>query len=488
KAGNPKGGKLTRDVRVHRCKLCPYKSKLLHNLKRHLLTHQDPSETTIYQCELCDFKTRDKYYVPSHMLVHQGATYSCEFCPYKAKRKRYLTRHVSVHHDVSKDTETTQNPQKIVTVFKKLEGGLGIKSEELYIKEERDECDRNGNNTLSLIDPSVTPSGDIEIKPFIDESCNPETIHTTPESASDQNAEHPKDRESIDAEQLKTYPCKLCFYEAKQKCHLTRHMFTHRDESETPIYRCDFCPYKAKQKRYLTSHMLNHQPNGTYACEHCSYETRRRRNLRRHMAIHRDISKVTTYVCDLCPYKGKRMGDLSRHALTHQDMPEEPIYECELCPYKARRRGHLFRHMFIHQDLSEDSEFTRNQQKIVTERRELEGCLLIKPEELYIKVENDRNGDSSLSLIESSVMPTDDTEIKPFVNKSPNPEKNSVTLKSGPEQIVDPQGQKLLEDVMRGNLKGNTDQDASELTIYQCDLCPFKTTHKYYLSYHELSH
>ncbi|KAJ8939150.1 hypothetical protein NQ318_010905 [Aromia moschata] len=77
------------------------------------------------------------------------------------------------------DFQSTKNQGKSKMEYHEFQGCLGIKSEELNIKEEYDEYDRNGNNGRSSIYSHVIHSDNTEIKPFVDKSCNLETSHST---------------------------------------------------------------------------------------------------------------------------------------------------------------------------------------------------------------------------------------------------------------------------------------------------------------------
>ncbi|KAJ8936133.1 hypothetical protein NQ318_022215 [Aromia moschata] len=74
------------------------------------------------------------------------------------------------------------------------------------------------------------------------------------------------------------------------------------------------------------------------------------------------------------------------------------------------------------------------------EYHEIEGCVDIKSETLDIKKEEDDcdgSGINDLSLINSSVTPSDHIEIKPFVDESfTNLETKQTTIKSGPWQVT----------------------------------------------------
>ncbi|KAJ8937190.1 hypothetical protein NQ318_005956 [Aromia moschata] len=151
-------------VRTFDCSFCSYKAKYKRYLTTHMLTHKDASEVVIYQCALCSYKTKRKGNLRSHILIHKNAsevtTYDCSFCSYKAKHKYHLTRHVVTHQDTSEDVKSAQNQEQNVIEYHESEGCLAIKSEELAIKEEEDEC---GGAASSAIVTSKTRALNIKL-------------------------------------------------------------------------------------------------------------------------------------------------------------------------------------------------------------------------------------------------------------------------------------------------------------------------------------
>ncbi|KAJ8948501.1 hypothetical protein NQ318_000039 [Aromia moschata] len=160
---------------IYHCIFCPYKAKVKYYLTRHMLVHKDISEVTTYQCPLCPHKAKLKYYLKKHMVVHKNisevAGHQCALCPYKSKRRTDLVKHmrthegssdcsvgsfkakqeahltarVWIHGDILKDAKSAQNQQENMMEHQELEGCSTIKSEEVDIKDEEDECDDESN-------------------------------------------------------------------------------------------------------------------------------------------------------------------------------------------------------------------------------------------------------------------------------------------------------------------------------------------------------
>ncbi|KAJ8948509.1 hypothetical protein NQ318_000048 [Aromia moschata] len=107
------------------------------------------------------------------------------------------------------------------------------------------------------------------------------------------------------------------------------------------------------------------------------------------MLVHKDISEVEAHQCKLCPYKTKWKGGLTLHMLVHKDLSEVTTYDCNFCSYKTKRKQSLIQHMLIHTDDSKDAKFAQTRQERMSEHQELEGCSIIKSDEVDIKDEED---------------------------------------------------------------------------------------------------
>ncbi|KAJ8948502.1 hypothetical protein NQ318_000040 [Aromia moschata] len=372
-AGNPEGHQVESaegvEGRIYRCKLCPYVNKTKYGFTRHMLVHKDISEVTAHRCELCPYMAKRKYDLTVHMLIHKDPsetpTYDCNLCSFKAIRKYTLKDHMLIHKNAYTREATVH--QCALCPYKT----------------------KGKSNMTSHMQTHVT------------------------------------------------YDCDKCSFKTKLKRHLTRHMLIHKDDSKNPsemetedpnglqvkpvgdlekthFYRCKLCPYKSKLRKCWTKHMLNHKDisenasetetgnpksprvesvkdvEGTiYRCKLCPYKTQIKRYLTTHMFVHKDISEVKAHRCTLCPYKAKRKCGLTKHMLTHKDISEVTTYDCNLCSYKAKRKQSLSHHMMIHIDSSKDAKSAQTRQERMSEHQELEGCSIIKLEEVDIKDEED---------------------------------------------------------------------------------------------------
>ncbi|KAJ8937997.1 hypothetical protein NQ318_015494 [Aromia moschata] len=230
-----------------------------------------------------------------------------------------------------------------------------IKSEELVIKTEEEECD------------GVIRSEDTEIKSSVNSSYEQETNHTSVNWDPNQDGneiklEYPEDHKLIEDVAVTRYHCYHCPYvtNGRDFC-LDTHMLTHKDISEITTYQCAIYPYKAKQKGYLIRHLLTHKDAAevtTYDCSLCSYKAKRKSYLTQHLLTHKDISEVMTYQCTNCPYKAKFKRNLTQHLWIHKDASEVTTYDCSFCSYKAKQKRQFNqthanpfpRHLLVHKD------------------------------------------------------------------------------------------------------------------------------------------
>ncbi|KAJ8937197.1 hypothetical protein NQ318_005963 [Aromia moschata] len=254
------------------------------------------------------------------------------------------------------------------------EACLAIKSEELDIKTEEEQCDGNPHNSLSLTLSNGIPSEDPKIKSFVDKPYNQETDQKSISSNPNQNGDEIKMEYSngdklIEDVAVTRYHCYHCPYVTKQKGDFSEHIMIHQTSHRIKDYDCSFCSFKTKLKRSLTRHMLTHRDASditTYQCTLCLFKTKWKSNLTTHMLIHKDASEVTFFDCSLCSYKTKLKSGLIRHMLIHKDASEVMTYQCALCPYKAKQKRYLTTHMLSHKDVSNFCPYKTKQKSYLT--------------------------------------------------------------------------------------------------------------------------
>ncbi|KAJ8933611.1 hypothetical protein NQ318_013197 [Aromia moschata] len=129
----------------------PESHKLIEDLAETRYHCDHPGSLAIgqYECSFCSYKTKKKGNLNSHMLIHMDASknmhgkeitnlteYHMQDNPFKT------TRHSGNFYQLCLDVKSAQNQEKNIMEYQESERCLDIKSEELDIKEEEDECDR----------------------------------------------------------------------------------------------------------------------------------------------------------------------------------------------------------------------------------------------------------------------------------------------------------------------------------------------------------
>ena len=113
--------------KIFKCSTCIYTTDMMHNLKKHQLTHSNPKpfKCTLcdfttntknnllmhckrihdvesidkFKCSLCDYTGRLSYHLLRHQLVHcSEKPFKCSKCDFATKRKNALDQHNSVHY------------------------------------------------------------------------------------------------------------------------------------------------------------------------------------------------------------------------------------------------------------------------------------------------------------------------------------------------------------------------------------------------------
>ncbi|KAJ8948500.1 hypothetical protein NQ318_000037 [Aromia moschata] len=226
---------------------------------------------------------------------------------------------------------------------------------EFEIKKEDDECDGNENDTLSLIDPGLIFSEDVEMKPTV-----VETSILLKWKRGNPMGHEVKSVEDVEG---RIYPCQHCPYKAKRKCNLWQHMLVHKDSSKIKSYECKLCPYKTEAKicsdrthadpqgpfrdtnLQLQLMFLQSDTEGQFKGTHVnSQECYRRENLRCTNA------KPAIYQCTLCQCKVKGKQNLTQHMRTHVT-----THDCDFCSYKTKSMKRFVQHVRIHKDDSKNT-------------------------------------------------------------------------------------------------------------------------------------
>ncbi|CAG9762969.1 unnamed protein product [Ceutorhynchus assimilis] len=88
-------------LKMFKCQLCPYQTRLKSNRERHALTHKKSTEMKVHKCKICQFETIQKENYLAHMQGHEidsEKVMRCFLCSYQPTSKESLSLHVAKVH------------------------------------------------------------------------------------------------------------------------------------------------------------------------------------------------------------------------------------------------------------------------------------------------------------------------------------------------------------------------------------------------------
>jgi hypothetical protein len=102
--------KVESEKKIHSCKMCPYKTNNITQLKKtHLVHHQ--YQEGFYKCRYCHYYVVSMSHLSTHEMIHPEyenrdandpkshsmKVHYCKFCPYKTIKTSALKQHVLNH-------------------------------------------------------------------------------------------------------------------------------------------------------------------------------------------------------------------------------------------------------------------------------------------------------------------------------------------------------------------------------------------------------
>ncbi|XP_018568395.1 zinc finger Y-chromosomal protein 2-like [Anoplophora glabripennis] len=84
----------------------------------------------------------------------------------------------------------------------------------------------------------------------------------------------------------------------------------------------------------------------SYKCDKCIYKTRSESCFTAHRARHENDSEV--YKCESCKYETQNKKQYQRHQLRHRNPSKIHMHQCQSCNYKTKRRCELAKHQVKH--------------------------------------------------------------------------------------------------------------------------------------------
>ena len=142
---------------------------------------------------------------------------------------------------------------------------------------------------------------------------------------------------------LKEFTCEACNYKTVIKLEFKQHKKNFHNHK----YTCQQCGLKMAHslKRHVDT---VHNNIRSFSCGHCDYEAKSRFNLNRHVKNTHD--QIKDFACGQCNFRTGDHPKLKRHVDdVHNDIRRFP---CEHCDHKAKSRSNLDKHVKnIHENM-----------------------------------------------------------------------------------------------------------------------------------------
>ncbi|XP_066146144.1 RE1-silencing transcription factor B-like isoform X2 [Euwallacea fornicatus] len=89
-------------LKMFKCRLCPYQTRLKSNYEKHSMSHKKGTEIVTHKCNVCNFETIHRENFLSHMQGHENdesnKVLKCFLCSFQPKSKFALKQHVNQVH------------------------------------------------------------------------------------------------------------------------------------------------------------------------------------------------------------------------------------------------------------------------------------------------------------------------------------------------------------------------------------------------------
>lgn len=242
-----------------RCTICFKTFANQHNLKRHMMIHNDIRE---FECDICLRRFHQKITMQTHRLNHLNA-FSCNQCDMTFKSKEALT----THRDFDECSKSKM-----------------IKAKEELMKTVKQEIKTSVGKVLGY-------ACSLCKKMFSLESALEQHIESTHIVESNEFTEAQKIMRN---KSIKRFECSICGKSCASQAMLTMHERVHTNERPFP---CQLCPLRFKTKTHLRTHQLTHTREKKFGCSVCMKYFALKGNLVVHLRTH---TGERPYVCSIC--------------------------------------------------------------------------------------------------------------------------------------------------------------------------------------------
>ncbi|VEN41692.1 unnamed protein product [Callosobruchus maculatus] len=486
----------THSRKLYVCSICNYKTVKKSNYDRHTSAHS--SDRQVFSCNYCSAAFTTKHNLNNHIMrKHPNTTsdtvHKCSDCTYKTVKRNMLNKHIMlVHPDVASGSSFNKCTDCDATFkwryklddhkLKKHPGSITSVTHELH------ECPECTYKTVrkSLFDRHIM------------------LVH--PDSASSTNKclycdakfkwafnlddhivrKHPDHISSVNR---KIYKCSECTYKTLMKGLLDSHIAAMNHDD---ISKCEHCTATFQKKHTLDNHIVNKHPDfiasvkrKIYQCPSCTYKTIAPRALKRHLLVHSSASSKLSISCVHCKATFCDYTTLDNHMLKehpkHMSSVTGTLHECPQSPYKTIKKSNLVSHKSIHPDTPSMSVSCIHCTSTFTRKSSLDDHILKK---------HPTHKASVTSIVHECSQCTYKSVKKGNLNahiRSIHPDASSSARLNACKHCNAAFKKKVSLD---GHIIKHHPDLVSSVTsnVYQCTICPYKTTLKTLLDCHLLVH
>ncbi|KAM4650118.1 transcriptional repressor CTCFL [Amazona ochrocephala] len=313
--------------RVFGCDLCTFTSFRISSLNRHVKTHSDEKS---HVCHLCLKAFCTATLLHNHLNVHTGTrAYKCSDCDMAFVTRGELSRHRRYKHTLEKPFKCSLCKYSSVEASKMKRHVRSHTGERPYACEL---CSYASKDAYKLKRHMITHSGEKPYECYVCQSrftqSGTRKIHMLQkhgENVPKYKCPHCsaliarksdlgvylRNLHSYMAVAIKCSDCEAVFHE---RCALTQHKKTHRNEKR---FKCDLCSYTCKQEEHLIAHKRTHTRKKPFTCLCCSKTFQQKELLTLHSRKHHGSNiKPTVYECPKCGKGCSLRDNMHKHAET----------------------------------------------------------------------------------------------------------------------------------------------------------------------------